>query len=130
MLSPHPRYHHVRDTQRLTELARTPLRRTTGRVALQRPPQDAPLQTWREHARRLAAVTAIQPGHPLGSKALAPTVDETATARQAIANVIPGMTLGQQQHQSCTPRVFCAPAARGRLFGELHTFRFAKRDGV
>jgi hypothetical protein len=91
VLCPYPRHHHVRDRQRRTQLARSPMHRSVGRLPLQRPIQGPSLQSRRQLARPTSGMATEEPRQPLPPKPLAPTVDKRIVAVQLVPDLCPAM---------------------------------------
>src|SRR5580704_12114673 len=101
-----------------------------GRPALERPVQNARLQSRGQRAGLLPSVSTEQPCQPLFSKSLAPAIDKRIIAVQLVANRGPGIARLQQQQHPCPSRVIGPPATARRSLVELNTFRFCKYDRV
>ena len=130
MLAPHPRHHHVTETQAGGEFARAPMGRAITGLALHAPLQNARLQRRRELARQLPGVAAKQPGQAFRHKALAPARDKAVGAIQLRPNRGPGVTAAQQQDQARTPRLIGAPGLTVGALGEFLVFHRTQPNRV
>ena len=129
MLGPDPGHPHMAHPELGGQLAGAPVRRAVPRRA------SGGLQNAGFHPRRvlhgsLAAMAAVQPGHPLVSKALPPQGHKAAAASELVADGIPGPALGQQQNHSGAPGVLGPPRSALRSRHQVSPFRFRQRHGV
>jgi hypothetical protein len=92
VLSPDARHHHVRDIQRLRELAGAPVRRAiTGRLL--RPRKHSRLDLSRVLTRFAAPMPGIQSSHAFLLETSFPAADVIGTARQALRDNAPAQAL-------------------------------------
>ena len=122
VLAPHPGDHHVRDPEPFGEFASAPMGRA-GRLALDRPFQNARLQPRGERGGRLAGVTAEQSGQALLPKALAPAVDKGVVAGELLAGPGPGLSGLEQQNQARSARIVRTPCLTRRSPIQFHALR-------
>src|SRR5262249_34408246 len=114
--------HQGGDRQGRTQLARAPMCRSVGRLALERPIQDPRLQPRGQLARALPGMATEQPGQPLLPKPLAPAGDKRIITAQLDPDLCPGMACRQQQDQPrARPIIHLTAPARGPL-AQFHTF--------
>jgi hypothetical protein len=100
----------MRDRQHRTQLARAPLRRLVGGLALQRPIQNPrPPRLGSAYAGHARGMATEQPRQPLPSKPLAPAADKRIVAVQLVADLRPAMARLQQQDQPRSPPILRRP---------------------
>jgi len=124
VLGPNSRDRHVRDVtaQFGGQLARGPVRRTVGRLALRRPAKHARLDPVGHLVALPSAVSREQPRQTIGFEAFAPATDVAVSTIELDPDLGPGQSLGKQQDQ---PSVSCrigTPVSCARLTLEFHPF--------
>ena len=123
VLGPDARHRHVRDAAQFGgQLARGPVRRAVGGLALGRPGQHARLDPIGHLVALAPGVAGEQPRQPIGGKALAPTIDVAVAAVELGANLGPRQALGQQQDQSRVSRRIGSTVPRTGLPLQFHAF--------
>ena len=128
VLAPHARDHHVRDRKPLPQLARAPVRRAVGGLALDGPLEDASLQLRSQDTGYLPGVSREQTRQALRPEPLAPAVDEGVIAGKLAADLCPGVPGFEPQNQPCAPCIICPPGLARCPLSQFDAFGFRQSN--
>ena len=110
---PHPRYHHVANTQVLRQLAAAPVRGAIRRSSAS-PFQNSGLQRRGALLHRASGVVGVQARQPLSFETAFPATDIVGVAPQHVAYRQIGLPLRQQQDQPRAAYIFGRQRARAQ----------------
>ena len=121
---------HVTDAQLGGELARTPMRGTVGRLAMQGPINDPGFQPFAARGHRLAHMASPETGDAFLHKAISPEFDGIDATRLAAADCRQSLSARQTQDDSSSSHIFGSAALAAAYAFQLTSLRRAQLKGA
>ncbi len=128
-LAPNPGDAHVSDAQSGPELARTPVRRAIGGLAMQSPVDDARLHPLGPRRAGLTPMTPPKPGEALRAEAFSPELDGIDAARGLAAHCHETLSSSQVQDNAGAADAIGPPIPASAHQGQFASFRRTQSKG-